>query len=186
MPNVARALVVSVAESWFPPRPPSSYQAVETTLTKDDLNTDSANLNLKRGEVMREAEELGSKAATWIQTSFPRWDVQAEPLYGSPASELLAKSDDWGPDLIVTGSRGRSAIGRLILGSISHKVITEAPCSVRIGRQSNKRDPAVRILVGVDGSHSAAEAARAAACREWPAGSEIRFVAVYDAVTPTM
>jgi nucleotide-binding universal stress UspA family protein len=44
----------------------------------------------------------------------------------------------------------------------------------------------VRVLIGVDGSNGAAEAARAAADRKWPRGTEIRFVAVYDPVTPTM
>ena len=44
----------------------------------------------------------------------------------------------------------------------------------------------MRVLIGVDGSNGGAEAARVAAGREWPKGTEIRFVAVYDPVTPTM
>ena len=185
LPVDADALVVSVAESWFPPPPLSSYEAVELPFADNAVARDSATVNLKRNELLRNAEELAANAAKWILASFPRWDVQIEPLYGSPASELLAKSDDWDPDLIVIGSHGRSAIGRMILGSISHKVVTEARCSVRIGRQTNNLDSGVKVLIGLDGSDDAAEALRTASRRAWPKGSEIRFVAVYDAVTPT-
>ena len=183
LPEHVDALVVSVTESWFPPRPPSSYEAVG--LADDVVARDRATVNLKRTELLRDAEDLAGKAAKWIQSSFPSWDVQIEPLYGSPASELLAKSDDWDPDLIVTGSHGRSAIGRLILGSISHRIVTEARCSVRIGRQTDNLTSGMKVLIGVDGSDGAAAALRAAAIRAWPKGSEIRFVAVYDAVAPT-
>jgi len=183
LPDEATALVVSVAESWFPPPPPSSYESVEPGFAED---TDPANLSVNSPDLLLEAQELAGKAAKRVQSNFPHWDVNAEPLYGSPASELLAKSDQWDPDLIVVGSHGRSAIGRLFLGSISHKLVTESTCSVRVGRPLDNSDPGVRVLIGVDGSNGAAEAARAVAGRKWPKGTEIRFVAVYDPVTPTM
>jgi nucleotide-binding universal stress UspA family protein len=185
LPEETDAIVVSVAESWFLTPSPSSYEAVELPFTDDVVDDDSPTVNLKPPELTRDAEEVAGKAAKWLQCCFPRWDVQIEPLYGSPASELLAKSDDWKPDLIVTGSHGRSAIGRMIPGSISQKIVTEATCSVRIGRQSNNLDSGVKVLIGLDGSDDAAESTRAAVARAWPTGSEIRFVAVYEAVIPT-
>jgi len=178
------ALVVSVAESWFPPTPPSSYEAIAPLLKDDVADKDSPLLNPKR-DLLHLAQDLAQKAAKWIHSSFPRWDVQIEPVYGSPASELLAKSDDWKPDLIVTGSHGRSAFGRMMLGSISHKVVTEAGCSVRVGRQTVNLDRALKILIGMDGSDGAAQATLSAKARDWPRGSEVRLVAVCDAVTPT-
>lgn len=186
LPDEANALVVSVAESWFPPAPPSVYESVEPQFAETGYDTDPADLSKTRPELLHEAQELACKAANWVQASFSHWDVNVEPLYGSTASELLAKSDQWKPDLIVVGSHGRSAIGRLFLGSISHKLVTEAACSVRVGRPTDNSDSAMRVLIGVDGSNGGAEAARVAAGREWPKGTEIRFVAVYDPVTPTM
>ena len=185
LPDDATVLVVSVAESWFPPPPPSSYESVEPRFTDDGYDTDPANRNPKRTELVGGALELAGKAAKWVQSSFPCWDVQAESLYGSPASELLAISDQWKPDLIVVGSQGRSTIGRMFLGSITHKLVAEARCSVRIGRQTDNSN-AVRVLIGVDSSNGAADAARAAGDREWPRGTEVRFVSVYDQVAPTM
>jgi nucleotide-binding universal stress UspA family protein len=136
---------------------------------------------------LEEARALAAGASDRIQARFPDWRVRAEGRFGSPASQLLAAADQWKPDLIVAGSHGRSAIGRLILGSVSHKVVAEARCSVRIARgQPKKSDSPVRIVVGVDGSAGAEEAARAVAAREWPAGSEVRLVAAFDTITPTM
>ena len=54
----------------------------------------------------------------------------------SPASTILEIADSWKPDLIVMGSHGRGAIGRLFLGSVSLRVATEAHTSVRITRSA--------------------------------------------------
>lgn len=186
LPREAEAIVISVAEAWLPPPPPSSYEIVERVFAEDST-TDAEKVNERESGALADAQALATEAAKRIQSSFPDWNVRAEAQFGSPASELLAKADEWEPDLIVVGSHGRSAIGRLILGSVSHKIVTEARCSVRIARgQPNKRDSPARIVVGVDGSPGAAEAARAAAARVWPAGSELRLIAVCDTVTPTM
>jgi nucleotide-binding universal stress UspA family protein len=185
-PRKAETAVISVAEAWLPPPPPSSYEIVEAALGDDEI-VNSKPVAEAGGHVLDEARALAATAAKRLQASFPDWNVRVEARFGSPASQLLAVADQWKPDLIVAGSHGRSAIGRLILGSVSHKVVTEARCSVRIARgQPKKSDSPARIVVGVDGSPGSEEAARAVAAREWPAGSEVRIVAVFDTITPTM
>jgi nucleotide-binding universal stress UspA family protein len=69
-----------------------------------------------------------------------------------------------------------------LLGSVSQKILTEARCSVRVGRshRQTNADP-VRLLIGVDGSPDAEAAVRAVAAREWPAGSAVRLVTALDA-----
>ncbi|HWO00146.1 MAG TPA: universal stress protein [Blastocatellia bacterium] len=186
LPREVEAIVFSVAEAWLPPPPPSSYEIVETVFAEDST-TDAEKVYEGESGALADAQVLATEAAKRILSKFPDWDVRAEAQFGSPASELLAKADEWEPDLIVVGSHGRSAIGRLFLGSVSHKVVTEARCSVRIARgQISKKDAPIRIVVGVDGSPDAEEALRSAAMRAWPVGSEVRIVAAFDTLTPTM
>ena len=123
------------------------------------------------------ALRLALKAAEQIKSEFPAWDVRAEAYADSLASAVIKKAVDWGADLIVVGTRGRSALGRLILGSVSQKVVNEAGCSVRVSRsQPDKEDSPVRLVVGLDGSSFAKKAAHAVAERTWPAGSEVLLV----------
>jgi nucleotide-binding universal stress UspA family protein len=112
--------------------------------------------------------------------------VQAEGLYGSPAREVIRLADEWEPDLVVVGSHGHSALGRLVLGSVSQKVLTEARTSVRVARGRVEVEPKpVRVVVGVDGSPGSEAAVREVAARCWPPGSEARVVVVDDPLVPS-
>jgi nucleotide-binding universal stress UspA family protein len=93
---------------------------------------------------------------------------------------LIRKADEWEPDLVVVGSHGHSLAGRIILGSVSKKVVTDSHHSVRVTRGALERDELnpIRILVGVDGSSEAEDAVRAVGRRVWPDGTEVRIVAV--------
>ena len=121
-----------------------------------------------------------------LQNDFPGWEVSAEVSTGSPAWEIISTADNWKPDLIVVGSQGQSALGRLVLGSVSQKVLSEVRCSVRVARGFAGADaPAVRLVIGVDGSPGSAQAVHAVAARSWPTGSEARVIVVEDPLVPT-
>lgn len=51
---------------------------------------------------------------------------------GDPAHEIVRAATDWGADLIVMGTRGRTGLERMLLGSVARKVLQHAPCSVLI------------------------------------------------------
>ncbi len=53
-------------------------------------------------------------------------------IAGSPGSTICEVARTCGVDLIVTGRRGHSGLGELILGSVSNYVLHHAPCSVLI------------------------------------------------------
>lgn len=61
-------------------------------------------------------------------------DISLETATGDAATEILATARDKGVDMIVVGSRGRGRLHGLLLGSVSQKVATHAPCSVLIVR----------------------------------------------------
>jgi len=60
--------------------------------------------------------------------------VSVETASGDPAAEILASAREHGADLIVVGSRGRGRLSGLLLGSVSQKIASHAPCSVLIVR----------------------------------------------------
>src|SRR5690349_6600228 len=184
LPATVEAHIMSVAEVWLPPRPPSSYEIIEEARNANspaELQRDFA----KHCAAAKEALALAERARDRVQAKFPNWKVSVDSSCGSPAWELVAKADEWKPDLIVVGSHGRTALGRFVMGSVSQRVLTEALCSVRIarGRVEEPNSP-VRIIVGTDGSPASEEALQAVACRKWPPQSEVKVVLVDDPLAP--
>ncbi|GFO66872.1 universal stress protein [Geomonas limicola] len=55
-------------------------------------------------------------------------------VYGDPAQELLHFAEKEEIDVIVIGSTGKGFLKRKLLGSVSHKVVRDAKCSVYVVR----------------------------------------------------
>lgn len=55
-------------------------------------------------------------------------------VYGDPADELIAFADKEEIDVIIIGSTGKGFLKRNLLGSVSHKVVKNAKCSVYVVR----------------------------------------------------
>ncbi len=59
-------------------------------------------------------------------------DVTSQVLEGDPATSIIEYASKNGADLIVMGSRGLSTFKRLILGSVSSKVVQESRVPVLV------------------------------------------------------
>ncbi len=127
------------------------------------------------------AQVLAGRARRRLEERRPQWKIRHMTALDYPAPGILAKSEEWKPDLIVLGSHGHTALGRLLLGSVSHKVLHHCHASVRINRarvRSEKIPP--RLLVGMDGSPDSDAAVREVLARDWPEGTKVRLLAVFD------
>jgi nucleotide-binding universal stress UspA family protein len=181
LPTQGEALVVSVAEVWLPPA---------TNDEGDEQFPVQVPAVVKRAQeraarIVEGAQQLAQRGSKRVQSIFPNWKVSYEALSGSPAFEILNRADEWRPDLIVVGSQGRTGIGRLVLGSVSQKILTEAKVSVRIGRStSGLGTSGERIVVAVDGSPGSQVAVKCVASRFWTPGSEIRVIVAQDLLSP--
>ena len=56
--------------------------------------------------------------------------LEMKVIYGDPAEELIKFAEEEEIDVIVIGSSGKGFLKRKLLGSVSHKVVTHAKCSV--------------------------------------------------------
>lgn len=168
LPEACDVTVLSVADVWLPP----------------ERREDSTRANMLPGlDVLRAqgklaveaARELAAQAAQKLRSVFPQWQVAAEACADSPAWSIIKHTEQLRPDLVVVGSHGRSGLGRLVLGSVSMRVLTELRCSVRIGRAGPSEGP-IKVIVGAEGSDDANAAIRAVCDRRWPVGTEVRVV----------
>ena len=184
LPPDTEALIVSVAEV---PMPPSSIEneVVAPPVTSRRVTDALAQAEARAAQALKEATESAAQAGERVRSHFPDWEVQAVGLAGRPSTELIDKADEWKADLVVVGSQGRSALGRFIIGTVSKKVVTDSHHSVRVTRgvAKNVSNPP-RVMIGVDGSPEAEHAVRAVAMRVWPAGTEVRIMAVDDGTSP--
>jgi nucleotide-binding universal stress UspA family protein len=110
-----------------------------------------------------------------------RWpDAQVVVTAAPPVSGILAQARKLRARVIVLGSRGLGAVGRLLLGSVSRDCVRQAKCPVLVVRGS-ARTPR-RFLLGVDGSPHARHAAAFVAALTPPRGGEVRLVSVVEPV----
>lgn len=104
-------------------------------------------------------------------------EVHAEIRYDTALSTLVAASEE--ARMVVVGNRGRGALGRLLMGSVSTGLLHHAHCPVTVvnSRYGRLPDPTSPVVVGIDGS-PASEAATALAFAE-AAARGVDLVAVH-------
>ena len=180
LPPETEAIVLAVADVWYCPSDEEAKGAVSSPLDREILRR-GEEMRLRAMKALKEAEILASRAAARLRELYPSWEVRADTSINWPAWGIITKAEEWGADLVLVGSGGRSIMDRIQFGSTSRKVVGACGCSVRVGRRSAAaQDRSVRILVGVDGSPDAEVAVHAVAQRLWPPGSEARLITVLD------
>ncbi len=79
----------------------------------------------RREQLAQELVERGRAAG--IEVSFLIWT-------GDPGDMIIEAAEAEHADMILVGSHGRGAVGRLFLGSVSEHVVRNAPCPVLVVR----------------------------------------------------
>jgi nucleotide-binding universal stress UspA family protein len=78
------------------------------------------------------AEELLQESGAVLERAGVAYET--DTLAGPPARIILEVARSRKPDLIVLGSRGLGPVGQILLGSVSFRVVQEAPCPVLLTR----------------------------------------------------
>ncbi len=59
-------------------------------------------------------------------------ETEIEIVMGDPAEEIIRLANIYQADLIVLGSRGLTGVSRILKGSVSSQVVSDAPCTVMV------------------------------------------------------
>jgi nucleotide-binding universal stress UspA family protein len=77
-------------------------------------------------------EDLTKQLAAAQRSALERGvrQVETKLIEGQPYREIVRAAEEWGAQLIVTGTHGRSGMAHLLLGSVAERVARKAPCPV--------------------------------------------------------
>jgi nucleotide-binding universal stress UspA family protein len=102
---------------------------------------------------MQKAEEAkASELLAKLSKSLAAPGMKVETMIrrGSPADEIIKTCRSIPADLVLVGFKGASDSTEFLLGSVAHKVIKYAPCSVLVAKRTT--EAVNRVLVALDGS----------------------------------
>jgi nucleotide-binding universal stress UspA family protein len=132
------------------------------------------------GEAKKSMEQsLAEQAAPLVGAG---WLVSVNVILDNPRHALPRAASEWRAELVLLGSHGRGAVGRLLLGSTAQAVLRHSKCSVEIVRSAREKksaraDEGMRVLIPTDGSEHAEVALQSVAERPWPKESEFKIIA---------
>jgi nucleotide-binding universal stress UspA family protein len=134
-PDSELALNEVAARPW-----PKGSKLRLVTVIEPPLGTPPPNFEFYGPLVVGVENSLREEANQKVQAAVAKFkgreelETSCELKEGSPKSMLLEAIREWQADLVVVGSHGRSRLERLFLGSVSHALVSHAPCSVEVVR----------------------------------------------------
>ena len=129
-----------IAHAWYVPPSALAGEYVFPPKVIQEMVDDA-----QRGldEVVRQARGLGAK------------HVSGKLMTGAPWAEITGLLEKQAFDLCVIGTHGRTGLSRILLGSVTEKVVRHSPCSVLAVRPDSEAKPFSHALVPIDFSDSA-------------------------------
>src|SRR5262245_7961029 len=180
LPADIECKVLTVADVWLPPEETEGDEGVVGSLDPR-IQARVLALRQRARSKVGEAATIAKCGANILQSIFPGWNISDEALADSPAWGILNRADSWPADLVVLGAHGLSTTERIMIGSVSRKVLSHVSCSVRIARNdSGKKHTSQRLIIGFDGSLDAQMAVQEVARRVWPDRTQARLITVVD------
>lgn len=100
------------------------------------VDADPSPLAVSRADVRETLREVGEQAA---EATFEKVqpladdagvDLETAVVEGAPAEQIVDYATEQAVDLVVMGTHGRSGLGRRLLGSVTERVVRNAPVPV--------------------------------------------------------
>ncbi|MDP7976006.1 MAG: universal stress protein [Thermoprotei archaeon] len=129
-PRKGVAVVVTVIE-------PGVMQLPQTYLERLSMYDSSLPTGIipkgSHDEGIERAELIVTKAHEILTSAGIKTEMKI--LRGKPVKSIIESAKEEKADLIIIGSHGLGGLSKLLLGSVSSKVVEEAPCSVLVVRR---------------------------------------------------
>ncbi len=145
-PSARAALMTACVFPW----PRDSYARGVVALPPEWFNRPE----YVRSAVAKSFERLAASARRQLRRHWPEAEVLFE--HRQPVEGILGAAKRFSADVIVLGWRGHGVFRRLLMGSVSRRVVEGSPGSVLIVRRRAREIR--RAVIGVDGSKNARRA----------------------------
>lgn len=91
-------------------------------------------------DVYAQLEEMGHQATSYVEKIAKAAGMETESivLKGDPAEKIVNFAEEHNVDMIIVGSLGKGKFERLVIGSVSEKVVRHAKVPVLVVREPNK------------------------------------------------
>jgi len=139
----------------------------------------------------QDLEQFRSETTKFVEAEGGSTQVNAVVVEGSIATEIVQLAESLPADIVVMGTHGRSGFERLLLGSVTERVLRKAPCPVlTVPPRAIDAVPLgpvlfTRILCAIDFSPSSLKALDYAVSLSAAAGARLSVVHVLELI-PTV
>ena len=126
-------MIVAVADTVDPSLAEDATGHAGSTMTHDEVDAQQREARTQgRTAVEATKEALGTLDVPRIG------EIETFVVEGEPGPALCKFATEVDATAVIVGSRGRGAIKRAFLGSVSDYVVRHAPCSVVVTRSPNR------------------------------------------------
>jgi nucleotide-binding universal stress UspA family protein len=135
-------------------------------------------------QLWKAKEERASELLARLSKSYGTRGLKIETMVrrGRPADEIIKACRSIGTELVVVGFKGMSDAPEFLLGSVAHKVIKYAPCSVLAAKEESKAID--RVLVPCDWSRYSDKVVQFLLHMPLPHRTEVVLMTVLQAFAP--
>lgn len=127
--------------------------------------------------------DLEAELREWLRTGAPDLQTEVAIAEGAPGARIVERARTLPADLIVIGSHGRVGVERLILGSVTEKVMRQASCPVMTvppAATATSHLPFKHLLCPIDFSRSALAALQFAFSIAQESDARLTLVSVFE------